>query len=276
MKILKIILIILCFLFLTALTQIGGLVYLLSFVTYKFINRKTDKKAQRITLKFFSFLILYSFFTFLIVPVIAKPLGRVRLPVTETDHLKPLNILTCFFNRNYVRPELKESALSIARKLNQKYPGTSVNYLEANFPFFNKFPLLPHLSHSDGKKLDLSFCYLDSKTQKQTNKCPSFIGYGICEEALLNEKNTACECSEQGYWQYSLLKVIVPQSSKKKFDFDATRTKDLIEICCKNPSIGKIFLEPHLKKRLNLNSGKIKFHSCKAARHDDHVHIQMN
>ncbi len=124
----------------------------------------------------------------MIVPLIANPLGRVQLPLTETNHLQPLNILTCLLNRNYVRPELKQAAFDVAKQMNDKFPGTTTNYLDANFPFIDKFPLIPHLSHNDGKKLDFSFCYRDYKTGESTNECPSFIGCGICEEALPDEK----------------------------------------------------------------------------------------
>lgn len=59
--------------------------------------------------------------------------------------------MTCFLNRHYVRPELKKTAKETALRMNEKFPGTTVRYLDANFPFLNNFPLLPHLSHHDGK-----------------------------------------------------------------------------------------------------------------------------
>jgi hypothetical protein len=213
--------------------------------------------------------------TFLIVPVIAKPLGRVPLPLTETNHLQPLNILTCFLNRNYVRPELKQTAFEVANQMNDKFPGTTTNYLDANFPFIDKFPLIPHLSHNDGKKLDLSFCYRDTKTNEPTNECPSFIGYGICEEPRPNEKNTADYCADKGYWQYSFMTKVISQDNKQDFTFDSDKTRELVNLFATQPTIGKIFIEPHLKTRLNLTSDKIRFHGCQAVRHDDHMHIQL-
>jgi hypothetical protein len=213
--------------------------------------------------------------TFLIVPVIAKPLGRVPLPLTETNHLQPLNILTCFLNRNYVRPELKQTAFEVANQMNDKFPGTTTNYLDANFPFIDKFPLIPHLSHNDGKKLDLSFCYRDNKTNEPTNECPSFIGYGICEEPRPNEKNTADFCADKGYWQYSFMTKVISQDNKQDLTFDSDKTRELVNLFATQPTIGKIFIEPHLKTRLNLTSDKIRFHGCQAVRHDDHIHIQL-
>jgi hypothetical protein len=188
MRLLNVILIIIYFCLLTVLTQVGGLVYLLSILTHKLTDKWTSNNYLRVTYRFTSFLTLYFFTIFLIVPLIAKPLGRVPLPFKETNHLQPLNIWTCFLNRNYVRQELKLTAFEVAKHMNNKFPGTTINYLDANFPFINKFPLIPHLSHNDGKKLDLSFCYRNTKTNEPTNDCPSLIGYGICEAPRPNEK----------------------------------------------------------------------------------------
>ena len=275
MRLLKVILTIIFFCLLTVLTQVGGLVYLLSAFTHKLTDKWTSNNYLKATYRFISFLTFYCLTTFLIVPAIAKPFGRVPLPLTERNHLQPLNILTCFLNRNYVRPELRQLAFKVANKMNDNFPGTITNYLDANFPFINKFPLIPHLSHNDGKKLDLSFCYLDSKTSEQTNECPSFIGYGICEEPRPGEKNTADFCADKGYWQYSFLTKVISQDSKQDFTFDSDKTRELVNLFATQPTIGKIFIEPHLKTRLNLTSDKIRFHGCQAVRHDDHIHVQL-
>lgn len=275
MRLLKVTLTIILFCLLTVLTQVGGLVYLVSILTCKWTDKWTSKNYLKATYRLTSFLTLYILTTFLIVPAIAKPLGRVPLPLTETNHLQPLNMLTCFLNRNYVTPDLYKTALDIAGQMNNNFPGTTVNYLDANFPFVDKFPLIPHLSHNDGKKIDLSFCYRDTKTGETTNECPSFIGYGICEEPLPNEKNTADFCTDKGYWQYSFMTKIISQDNKQDFTFDSDKTRELVNLFATQPTIGKIFIEPHLKTRLNLTSDKIRFHGCQAVRHDDHIHIQL-
>ena len=257
------------------MTQVGGLVYLLSILTHKFTDKWTSSYFLKSTYRFTSFLGIYCLTTFLIVPVIAKPLGRLPLPMTETSHLQPLNILTCFLNRNYVRSELKHTAFEVANQMNDKFPGTITNYLDANFPFIDKFPLIPHLSHNDGKKLDLSFCYRESKTNKPTNECPSFIGYGICAESGPDEKNTADFCADKGYWQYSFMTKVISQDKKQDFTFDSDKTRELVNLFATQPTIGKIFIEPHLKTRLYLTSDKIRFHGCQAVRHDDHIHVQL-
>ncbi|MBK8145171.1 MAG: hypothetical protein IPK62_09315 [Bacteroidetes bacterium] len=276
MRLLKFIISIIIFCLLTVLTQVGGVIYLLSILTYKCTDKWTSNKYLKMTYRCTSFLTLYFLTTFLIVPIVAKPFGRVPLPLTERNNLQPLNILTCFLNRHYVRQELQQTAFEVANLMDGKFPKTTINYLDANFPFIDKFPLIPHLSHNDGKKLDLSFCYRDTKTGEPTNECPSFIGYGICEEPRPEENNTANFCADKGFWQYNLLSKVISQDNKKKFTFDADKTRVLVNLFVGQPNIGKIFIEPHLKARLKLTSDKIRFHGCQAVRHDDHIHIQLN
>jgi hypothetical protein len=210
-----------------------------------------------------------------LVPLLARPLGRVPLPVTRHHHLQPQNIFTCLLNRNYVRPALKEIAEQVAIDMNREFPGTEINYLDASFPFIDKFPLFPHLSHNDGKKLDLSFCYIDSKSGAATNQTPSFCGYGICEEPNPGEQDQPCICAQQGYWNYNLMRKIVPQGKKGQFLFDSLRTKRMVVLLVSEARVGKVFIEPHLKTRLRLSYDKIRYHGCQAVRHDDHIHVQL-
>ncbi|MDF2187998.1 hypothetical protein [Paraflavitalea sp. CAU 1676] len=275
MAILKYIIRSIVFLLLTILTQIGGVVYLLSLLTHRLTDKQTTKTWQKHLYRTASFVALYNIATFLLVPLLARPFGRVPLPLTQKDHLRPLTLLTCLLNRHYVVPAMKKVAIETAREMNQRYPGTETNYLDANFPFLKGFPLIPHLSHNDGKKLDLAFYYLEAATDRVTNEAPSPIGYGVCEEPLPDEVCTYCACSSKGNWQYSFLTHIIPQGKKDKLLFDASRTKTLAELFAQREEVEKIFIEPHLKTRLHLQSGKIRFHGCQAVRHDDHLHIQL-
>lgn len=43
--------------------------------------------------------------------------------------------------------------------MQQTEPQIRISYLDANFPFKDGFPLLPHLSHDDGRKVDIAFMY---------------------------------------------------------------------------------------------------------------------
>ncbi|SEP44641.1 hypothetical protein [Niastella yeongjuensis] len=68
----------------------------------------------------------------------------------------------------------------------------------------------------------------------------------------------------------------MPQGRKDDFVFYGEKTKCLVELFCQDNRIGKVFIEPHLKLRLQLTNSKIRFHGCQAVRHDDHIHVQLN
>jgi hypothetical protein len=275
MSVLKILLGVLAFSLLTVLTQIGGIVLLISLLIFRMLDKRIKRRWARVMGKVVSFLLLYLFFVFVLVPFTARPLGRVPLPLLEYKHVRPANIWTVLLNRNYVRPELRDVTYEVALKMNDKYPGTTINYLDANFPFIDKFPLPPHLSHNDGKKLDVSFHYMNKQTGERSSEVPSWLGYGVCEEPLPGEFDRPAECGRKGYWQYNFMSRTVSQKNKEKFPFDAKRTRDLVNFYVAHKSIGKILIEPHLKTRLRLTSNKVRLHGCNAVRHDDHIHVQL-
>jgi hypothetical protein len=170
---------------------------------------------------------------------------------------------------------LKQAAMDVSKQMAIKFPGTVVNYLDGSFPFGNYFPLLPHLSHHDGKKLDIAFYYVDLETGLRTNESPSIIGYGVSEEPRPDEFNATMYCEAQEAWQYSMLTHIVPQGNKPYFMFDEIRTKAMVNCFTTAQAVEKVFIEPHLKQRLDLTNSKISFHGCQAVRHDDHLHVQI-
>ena len=86
MKVLKFILKSLLFLILTILTQIGGVVYLLSLLISP--RLKIDFKGKGTVL----FLLLYATSTFVIVPILAPLFGREK--VIHTDKISPTNYMT--------------------------------------------------------------------------------------------------------------------------------------------------------------------------------------
>ncbi|GAB1858611.1 hypothetical protein MHTCC0001_34510 [Flavobacteriaceae bacterium MHTCC 0001] len=171
--------------------------------------------------------------------------------------------------RNYVSPTLKHELEQAAHVLNKK--NLSITYLDANFPFLNGFPLLPHLSHNDGKKVDISFMYLDEKGNP-SNKKPTVSGYG----AYVTQDSKASQyCLEKGYWQYDFPRYLT-FGTVNNLKLDDKNTKQLIKLLLSSSRTEKIFIEPYLKKQLNLSSkNKIRFHGCKAVRHDDHIHFQI-
>ena len=261
---LKIILKIVLFVFLTAITQIGGIIYLLSLI----ISRKWNKKLKFKTVIVFVGLYLLS--TLLIVPIISPNFGREK--VKHSEKIKPTNYMTVLLNRNYVRPKLNELLKQTEKELN----GTNIeiHYLDANFPFINKFPLLPHLSHNDGKKIDISLIY-ETNSGKITNKQKSVSGYGFFENPKPNEYNQIEKCLKNGYFQYDYPKYVTFGKINKELVFSEKGTKRLIKSILKNRNLGKLFIEPHLKSRMNLKNNRIRYHGCQAVRHDDHIHVQL-
>lgn len=253
--------------FLTILTQVGGLIWILVHLTFKFFNTKKSKRLRLAT-----FVITYLLFTLAIIPQLSKLNSRVALPIGQSQQLVPHTYLTVLLNRHYVKPELKDVLIDTAIKFAAKNPGLQIKYLDANFPFFNGFPLLPHLSHSDGKKVDLAFQYL--KDSNPSNDKPSRSGYGVFAQAKSNEVNQSNNCKSKGYWQYDYPKYL-SFGTRKGFEFDGQRTKDIMALLLTNPKSQKLFVEPHLKARIGLQSSKIRYQGCHSVRHDDHIHFQI-
>ncbi|TMM29700.1 hypothetical protein FDT66_10460 [Polaribacter aestuariivivens] len=250
---------------LTIITQIGGFIYWLSLL---FISNKKEKYKVKI---FSLFVVLYLSSTFLIIPKIAPFFGKVK--IEDTNKLEAHNFITKLCNRNYVTPKLHNVITNVSQSFNKEFPKIKVIYLDANFPFFDGFPLIPHLSHNDGKKIDISFVY-ENKNKETTNLKPSNSGYGIFEEPKTDEINQNKKCKQNGNWQYNFTKYFTLGHSNKNLKISEKATKVLIEIILKS-DIHKLFIEPHLKTRLKLKNEKIRFHGCKAVRHDDHIHFQI-
>ena len=260
----KLIIYTLIFTILTIITQIGGLIFLFAL----WLNRvwKIDFK-----LKLFSiFSILYLISTFLIVPKIAPMFGREV--VINNEKIEPTNYLTILLNRNYVKPKLNELLKETERHLLQT--DIKIKYLDACFPFINKFPLLPHLSHNDGKKIDISFVYEDSQGELTNNK-KSVSGYGVFVPFKKGEYSQTKMCKDKGYFQYDYPKYLTLGKINSALVFSQKGTKRLIHALLKSKKLGKLFIEPNLKNRLRLNDSRVRNHGCRAVRHDDHIHIQL-
>ncbi len=266
-KVLKYIWRFLIFAILTVISQIGGIVYLISIAVSKKIRYKMYGKSILI------FSSLYLLITFLIVPLIAPLFGRQK--INTNSHLRPAGYITVLLNRNYVTGETNKFLRDISNRLMCDKSEVQIRYLDACFPFIKGFPLLPHLSHNDGCKIDFSLVYED-ESGKIVNKGKSLSGYGIFEEAHEDEFNQCKDCMEKGYFQYDYPKYLTLGSINPDLRFSEKGTKELIEAILNHEKLRKLFIEPHLKRRLNLTDKRIRFHGCGAVRHDDHIHVQIN
>lgn len=254
---------------LTLLTQIGGAVWL---VTLGLLRRRRAGVAVFLAL----FLGLYAAGTVLSYAV-APIFGRVPLPCFDdgTSRLKMQSPLFCVLNRQYVVPELKEAAAALSRHMDKVFPGTTTLALDANFPFFDGFPLFPHLSHSDGRKLDVAFFYQDTEGDYKDKATRSPIGYFAFEQ---QRADSILPCRDREdlltlRWDLDFL-----QSLWRPLPLEEGRTAEALRWLSGEGSgfgIEKIFVEPHLAQRLGVEAESIRFQGCRAARHDDHIHMQV-
>lgn len=260
----------------TLITQIGGILLLLHWlVVSRFPAWRLWAWRPRLA-GTVAFWVIYLVVTLWLVPPLAKYLyNRVPLPMSASASV-PVgahNILYCLANRHYVKPELKRIAIVAAQQLKKEYPQAVMRYFDAGFPFL-RMPLLPHITHEDGRKLDIGFFYLD-KNKGTIVSSPSFLGYGVCEGPKPGEYDRPAECTAQGSWQYSIVYRYTPQR-RSNYQFEEPINKRFLEILADQPQIRRMLIEPHLKTRLGLSGyDKIRKHGCFTVRHDDHVHVQI-
>lgn len=239
----------LIFSLLTLLSQLGGLAWLLA-ICFK----------RRFTIFFLTY-------TFLSISAlwIAPLFGREPLPCFETDGLQMQSKMYCALNRHYVVPELKDVLFEYSTKIQIKHPNTKTMILDANFPFLTGFPLLPHLSHHDGRKVDLAF-YHKNEEEYLPKATRSPIGYFAFEKGPTNCPENLLSLR----WDLNIL-----QPFWHSYKLDEIRMKSALQILTEDKRVEKLFIEPHLKTRLGVESPKIRFQGCRAARHDDHIHFQL-
>ncbi|MEM8687934.1 MAG: hypothetical protein AAGF81_11430 [Pseudomonadota bacterium] len=256
---------------LTLLTQLGGIAYAVAVLSVAHVANRGVAAASGLGLFLAAYALLH-----LAAERTAPLHGRVPLPCTTSADadLQIANRLYCLLNRHYVRPELLAVTKALSAHMAEKH-GAATVALDANFPFIDGFPLLPHLSHNDGRKLDLAFYYGDASGQYQRGLIPSPIGYwGF--EAPKSGSDEPCKGRNDLLtlrWDMAWF-----QTRLRPARLDRERTAAALRWLStegKRQGVGKILLEPHLKQSLGLDSDIIRFQGCRAARHDDHIHFQM-
>jgi hypothetical protein len=261
-------------LLLTVITQVGGLIYACCWPLFKHLNRRFSSPSTRFGAKICAFCAVYLLSVLIVLPLVAPLFGRVALPVAHSD-LKPHHILTSALCRHFVKPKLRRVAEEVAVEMKQKH-GSTLYYLDAQHPFFDGWPLVPHLSHSDGKKLDIALLWLDAKTGEPAQKTPSSIGYGVFEDPRPGENDRSAECEQKGFWQYSFMEKVVSQGEKQHFKLDEQRTAAMVRFFCQHHDVKKVLIEPYLKKRLGLQDlENLRHQGCNSVRHDDHIHVEL-
>lgn len=250
---------------LTALTEIGGVVLLVAIGAARLL--RLGKLAIAAL-----FVGAYASTTILAVPPLAALGGRVPLPCTG-EPLRALPIL-CALNRHYVDAELHGLVTALAADVAARFPGSVTVALDANFPLFDGVPLLPHLSHDDGRKLDLGYFYAENTGTYLAGSTRSPVGYWAFEKPAATEETDCPAVWPSARWDMPLLRPLFPNLM-----LEPDRTRFALNWLFDNgPSLGlqRVFLEPYLANRLGVSSPLLGFQGCRAARHDDHIHLQIS
>ena len=176
-------------------------------------------------------------------------------------------------NRHYVDPRLATLLTALSREIDRAHPGTLTVFLDASFPFFDRFPLLPHLSHGDGRKLDIAYYYGAPDGSYLPGQLRSPIGYWAFEQPGA----VTSPCQDQSWlslrWDMKALQRFYPDRP-----LEPERTGAALRwLVMEGPQFGveRVFIEPYLAVRLGVSSPILGFQGCRAARHDDHIHFQI-
>jgi len=255
----------------TVLTQVGGIILVGSWMTFRHLFGRCERGS--IPLTFLATICLYGVITFALIPPIAQAFGRTALPLFPgaDSPIGPRSIGYCILNRHYVSTDLAKILDEVAGEMADKYPGITIHYLDANFPFINGFPLLPHLSHRDGRKIDFTFFYRNANNRDEQMLSPSPIGYWVYEPPKDDEPAPYVNQSCLLRWDFDIL-----QNIGRDRLVDLPKTHDFLRILLEHSRTDKVLLELHLHSRFGFPEHPLlKFQQCNAARHDDHLHFQI-
>jgi hypothetical protein len=256
--------------FLTILTQIGGGVWLAALLLGRLLRSRRQAVFPVL------FVALYAAATFA-TQQLAPLAGRVALPCLQGKEATLIvrSPFFCMLNRNYVTPDLATAAQAYADHMAEAFPGTRTLALDANFPFLAGFPLLPHLSHDDGRKLDLALYYQDEGGAFRNGETRSPIGYFAFQQPA---ETSPQPCADRVRWLTLRWDLNWLQGVFANWQIEPNRMREALRWLSdegQGHHIGKIFIEPHIPASLGISTDAIRFQGCRAARHDDHVHIQL-
>lgn len=201
-------------------------------------------------------------------PVLVAP-GLVPLPCADAGPLRPHTRGYCQLRRHYVRAAPRAALLEAAARLEARHPGTTVHFMEASWPIGRR-PMPPHLSHGDGRQVDLALFYVDLKGRPLA-AAPTRSGYRAFEPPRKNSERRCTGATKRPPG------VDAPDPPRdRRWRLDEARTAALVRLLAADPRVRRIFIEPHLKARLGLSQlSKVRFAGCRAARHDDHLHVDF-
>lgn len=196
--------------------------------------------------------------------------GLVSLPCDGSTPLEPVLDRYCRADRHFVTPAARDVLTRAAGRMADRYPGETVWFMDASGPE-GVTPFPPHLSHGDGRQIDLGLYYTDRQGAplKDFPDTSRYGGYWPAEPARSGEA-LACPGGRKGRAE----KPDPPADRPWRLDED--RTRALVQILIADERVRRILIEPHLERRLGLwGHPKLRFAGCQAARHDDHIHVDF-
>jgi len=249
---------------LTLLTQIGGLAYLAALLLTMRWRRGVISWQRRTAYLATAIILIYAAASIAIIPPLAGMLGRERVSCSSTT------LVGCVLNRTYLKPKAIALVSTLDQAMASRFPGSGVTVLEGSFPFLDGFPLPPHLSHHDGRKVDLAYFYRDASGRPIAQGSPSPIGYFHFQQPRPGDREPCAARFTPLRWDFAWL-----QPKEPAWILDKERTRAIVLWLKARPEVTRIFIEPHLADRLGVGGGKVRFQGCQAARHDDHLHVEV-
>lgn len=193
--------------------------------------------------------------------------GLVALPCDGV--LRPHWRFYCDARRNYVTIGARRSLDRVTVAFRRKHPDAVIRYLEASWPQ-GTLPMPPHLSHGDGRQLDIALFYVD-RAGRPLAAPPTRTGYGAYEPPR-RSADRACT----GLRSRPPVQDGADPPATRRWRLDEARTAELVRRLSADPGVRRIFMEPHLKTRLGFSlDPKVRFAGCRVARHDDHLHVDF-
>lgn len=192
--------------------------------------------------------------------------GLERLPCGASSPVQPAHAGYCGSGHNYVTAEGRAALLDAAARVTRAYPGARVLYMDASWAQGTR-PMPPHFSHGDGREADLALFYRRADGGPLPHP-PTASGYSAFEPPR-REAERACRGVAGPH-------AAPDPPASRGWRLDEARTAALIRALSADPRVRRIFIEPHLKERLGLGRDpKVRFAGCRAARHDDHIHVDF-
>jgi hypothetical protein len=191
--------------------------------------------------------------------------GLVPLPCREAGPLRPVHPDYCRRQRQFVTPRVRATLLAASEAFAARHPGRVVRYMEASWPSGER-PMPPHLSHGDGREIDIVLFYEDRSGRPKRQ--PTASGYGGFEPPR-REAERVC----QGVASTHSFPDPPPT---RAWRLDEAASADPMRLLLADRRVRRIFIEPHLKGRLGfVADARVRFAGCQAARHDDHLHVDF-